>query len=56
MQQRGTAAPFASGEERVVVAFRRIWDRSDAHAAAVAKIIAASGDLGPRRIGQEPVP
>jgi len=48
IQQAGPAAsPPSSGEQLVLIAFDRIWDRSDAHASAVAKIISATEDLRP---------
>jgi DNA-binding MurR/RpiR family transcriptional regulator len=37
------------GEQRVVDAFGKIWDGSDAHAAAIANIIAASKGLRPAK-------
>jgi transcriptional regulator with XRE-family HTH domain len=39
-----------SGARRVELAFRRIWDGTDAHAAALARIIAACEGLEPRRV------
>ena len=53
MQKVGAVSPPGRGEEPVIIAFRRIWDHTDEHAAAVAKIIAASGDLGPRSTDRE---
>lgn len=37
------------GTERVVAAFRRIWDKSEAHADAIARVIGALEGLGPKR-------
>ncbi|MHB1502280.1 MAG: helix-turn-helix domain-containing protein [Candidatus Dormibacteria bacterium] len=48
MQEARYLPQLSAGEEVVVKAFRQIWDGSDAHAEAVAKIIAASRGLGPR--------
>lgn len=40
------------GKEKVVKAFENIWDGSEEHAAAIAKIIRASGGLLPaKRLG-----
>jgi hypothetical protein len=39
--------PPKKGVQRVVTAFERIWDRTDEHAAAVARIIDALDDLRP---------
>ena len=48
MQQRGDAirTPSAAAEA-VVTAFNRVWDGSEAHAVALAKIIKATEDLRP---------
>lgn len=35
------------GTDRVVEAFKHVWDGSEAHASAIAKIIEASADLRP---------
>lgn len=35
------------GKEKIINAFEAIWDGSEAHAIAIAKIIKASKDLGP---------
>jgi predicted transcriptional regulator len=53
LQER--TAPVAPGtpEDAVVIAFRRIWDRSEEHAAAIARIISASGGLRPKKPGEE---
>ena len=41
-----------TGKEKVIKAFEKIWDRSEEHAAAIAKIIRASGGLLPaKRLG-----
>jgi transcriptional regulator with XRE-family HTH domain len=41
-----------TGKEKVVKAFEKIWDRSEEHATAIAKIIRASGGLLPaKRLG-----
>lgn len=41
-----------TGKEKVVKAFENIWDGSEEHAAAIAKIIRASGGLLPaNRLG-----
>ena len=41
-----------TGKEKVVKAFENIWDGSEEHAAAIAKIIRASGGLLPaKRLG-----
>ena len=37
----------AHGSERVQEAFRRVWDGTEEHAAALARIIAACEGLGP---------
>jgi transcriptional regulator with XRE-family HTH domain len=41
--------PPKKGPQRVLTAFQRIWDRTEAHAIAVAKIIDALEDLTPAR-------
>lgn len=38
-----------TGKEKVIKAFENIWDRSEEHAAAIAKIIRASSGLLPRK-------
>ncbi|HWS87335.1 MAG TPA: hypothetical protein VN282_10240 [Pyrinomonadaceae bacterium] len=43
---------IGTGKEKVVKAFENIWDGSEEHAAAIAKIISASGGLLPaKRLG-----
>lgn len=42
-----SAMPPKKGVQRVVTAFERIWDRTDEHATAVARIIDALDDLRP---------
>lgn len=41
--------PPKKGPQRVITAFKRIWDGTEAHATAVAKIIDALEDLKPVR-------
>lgn len=47
IQQHSIDVPPKKGAQRVVAAFERIWDRTEEHASAVAKIIDALGDLRP---------
>ena len=47
IHNRSSAMPPKKGVQRVMTAFERIWDRTDEHAAAVARIIDALGDLRP---------
>jgi len=50
IQNRMGASTFSDrSKERVVAAFAHVWDGSDAHAAAIAKIISASKGLGPAK-------
>ena len=39
--------------ERVIAAFERVWDRSETHADAIARVIEALADLRPRKRGDE---
>ena len=41
--------PQAAGKQRVLGAFERIWDGTDVHATAVARVIEAIADLRPVR-------
>lgn len=42
------------GGDQVLNAFSRIWDGTEAHAAAIAKIIDATKGLGPTTQGEHP--
>lgn len=46
-EERVVPPPPRGGGERVMEAFEKIWDGSDAHAASVAKIIGALAGLRP---------
>src|SRR5208283_3064160 len=45
IQHRSAALPPKKGVQRVVTAFERIWDRTEEHAAVVARIIDALENL-----------
>ncbi len=47
IHNRSSSMPPKKGVQRVVTAFVRIWDRTEEHAAAVARIIDALDDLRP---------
>ncbi|MEQ1921606.1 MAG: helix-turn-helix transcriptional regulator [Pyrinomonadaceae bacterium] len=47
MQQELGQEIFLAGKDKVVRAFESVWDGSDEHAAAIAKIISASYGLLP---------
>jgi hypothetical protein len=47
MQQESEALVLVDGKDKVVNAFESIWDGSDEHALAIARIIKASEGLRP---------
>jgi transcriptional regulator with XRE-family HTH domain len=49
---RATEAQGGGSEERVLNAFQRAWDGTEAHAEAVARVIDALGGLQARSVGQ----
>ena len=46
-KELGAEGMQGKGKEKVINAFEAIWDGSEAHAIAIAKIIKASKELGP---------
>jgi hypothetical protein len=53
MQQQSAAGFAGRGTDKVVEAFESIWDGSDEHAMAIARIIKASGGLLPEGHSRE---
>lgn len=53
MQQRSGLGSSRKGAGVVADAFEAIWDRSEAHAIAIARIIKASDGLRPREHSEE---
>jgi DNA-binding LacI/PurR family transcriptional regulator len=39
---------LAEGEDKILTAFKSIWDGSEEHAAAIARVIGATADLRPQ--------
>src|SRR5262245_23371721 len=40
---------LATGEDKILTAFKSIWDGSEEHAAAIARVIGATADLRPSK-------
>ncbi len=53
MQERSNLGFGGRGADIVVEAFKSIWDRSEAHAIAIARIIKASDGLRPAEHSEE---
>jgi transcriptional regulator with XRE-family HTH domain len=45
--QNALSGDLAKGEEKILTAFKSIWDGSEEHAAAIARVIGATAELRP---------